>query len=213
MPSVPEWIQFRLERRTRGAFCLCLALAVVCMGAFAPPSRAAPVAPPPSAGLASAASLQSEVCSIAKLAVKKGATKLISLFAERDIAVLSASILAPVSEKWCLQSNGLRKILDRVVGLRPDLENRIGPFVFGLGATQSPWNSYYEHVRLSWFDYDLTGRRRTAYLWQQLSGDAWRRIGSDRIVRHNAYVRFAVRVVNTDGLSSPWAYTGWYHIY
>jgi hypothetical protein len=200
-----------LPAGTRGALCLCLALAILWIGASAPPSHAAPVASPPSARIAST-SLQSTVCSIAKWSVKKGATKLISLFAARDIAVLSAAILAPVSEQWCLRSNGLRRILDRVVDRRPDLENRIGPFVFNLHATESYWNRYYQRVRLHWYDYDWTGRRRTAYLWQQLSGDHWRPIGSDRLVAHNADIRFAVRVINTDGVPSPWAYTGWYRI-
>jgi hypothetical protein len=201
-----------LPAGARGAFCLCLTLAILCIGASVPPAHAAPVASPPSANVASAASLQDTVCSIAKWSVKKGAKKLISLFAERDIAVLSAAILAPVSEQWCLRSNGLRKILNRVVDRRPDLEGRIGPFVFNLHATESPWNNYYEHVTLGWYDYDLTGRRRTAYLWQQLAGQNWQQIGSDRLVVHNAEIRFAVRVVNTDGVSSPWAYTGWYRI-
>jgi hypothetical protein len=195
--------------RSKGALSICVVLATVCISAA--PAHAAPVAPAPSAPVAQR-SLQSTVCSIAKLSVKVGAKKLISIIADRDIAVLSAAILAPVSQQWCLRSNGLRRILNRVVDRRPDFEDRIGPFVFNLRATESYWNATYERVRLSWFDYDLTGRRRTSYLWQRLAGDIWRPIGSDRLVVHNANIRFAVRVINSDGVSSPWAYTPWYRI-
>jgi hypothetical protein len=61
-----------LPAGARGAFCLCLALAILCIGVSAPRAHAAPVASP-AANVASAASLQDTVCSIAKWLVQRDA--------------------------------------------------------------------------------------------------------------------------------------------
>jgi hypothetical protein len=187
-------------------------LALFCAVQTAPAQ--ARVAPAPSAvPTRTSLSIPGVVCSLAKFPVKTAATKLISLMAKENVAVLSASLLTTLGEPWCEKKvSKLKPVFKQAVALKPALRPRIGPFLFNVLAGIVAQNQKYDWATVRWTEFDLTSRLRFFYVWCRVNGGRWIHVHRTVALPRGSNVQFAVRIDNIEGISSPWAYTPVYYM-
>jgi hypothetical protein len=193
----------------RGRLALCALLTTTAAGAgvLTPAAQARRAAPAPHVLAPATSTVRETVCGLLKYPLKTAARKLIGLIAEKDIAVLSASLLTPVATEWCKRSAALRPIFNEAVRQRASIRTRIGPFAFNLHATARYVNGRYDLITPWWSDFTLTRGRQFYALWYRLDGGRWRPMTRSLYVVHGHVVQFAVRITDSAGRRSPWAYS------
>ena len=193
--------------RRRGRLALCAVVATMAAGVLTPAVQARPAAPAPHVLAPTTSSVRETVCGLVKYPLKTAARKLIGLIADKDIAVLSASLLTPVATEWCKRSAALRPIFNEAVRQRASIRTRIGPFAFNLHATARYVNGRYNLITPWWSDFTLTRGRRFYALWYRVNGGRWQPMARSLYVVHGNVVQFAVRITDSAGRRSPWAYS------
>ena len=194
----------------RGRLALCVVVATMAAGVFTPAAQARPAAPATHVVAPADGSLRDTVCALAKYPVKLAASKLIGLIALKDIASLSASLVTPVATRWCRDSAKLASIFGEAVRQQPRIRPRLGPFPYALRSTARYVNRTFNLVTPSWSEINFARERRSYALWYRVDGARWRPMNRSLYVPHLMPVQFAVRITDSAGRRSPWAYSRTY---
>ena len=203
--------------RTRRAVCrAAVALLIACAALASPAQAAARPAPRPIAQ-AAASSLAKDVCSLLGEPVEIGVNRLISWMTKGRIRGSFAGTLFNELgfQRWCPERAD--RLISRVRGVsqrRPGLRPRLGPFVSGVVASYGySSDARYYRLNVSWREFTVSAPLRHYYVWYSLNGTRYQALrGKGLLIRPGNFVRFAVRVDNTDGISSPWIYSPRYQI-
>ena len=198
------------QRRVRLMLCVVLATMAGCMSVLPAAAQARRAAPAPHVLAPTTSSVRESVCGLLKYPFKTAVKKLVALIADKDIAVLSASLLTPVATQWCRNSSALRPIFREAASQQSWIRPRIGPFAFDLHSTARYVNGTYNLVTPWWSDFNLTRERRSYALWYRVNGAGWRPMNRTLYVPHRMPVQFAVRITDSAGRRSPWAYSRTY---
>jgi hypothetical protein len=190
----------------------------MCCALLAPPAEARlpPRVSPPMTRISVSSLTGRFVCSLTKFTAKAGARKLIAaLGAEAEDAVVAATLVSSVAKPLCAKAlPKLKPVFQETVREKPAARRAIGPFVFNLYGTESPYNATYSRVTAHWSDFDLTSAApHPYYLWYSVDGDSWARLpGPSVLIAHGHNVRLAVRIVDVAGYASPFTYSSFYRI-
>ncbi len=94
---------------------------------------------------------------------------------------------------------------------QPSLRSELGPFVFGLYAfaVPSPRYAYHDYFTVRWSEYPRSTILDKYYLWYSLNGGRYQPVyGGNAIhLRRGNRVRFALRIINFRGQTSPVTYS------
>ena len=194
----------------QGRLALCVVVATMAAGVSPPAAPARPAAPATPVVAPTDGSLRETVCGLAKYPVKLAASKLVGLIAHKDVASLSASLVTPVATQWCRDSAKLASIFGEAVRQQPRIRPRLGPFPYALRSTARYVNRTFNLVTPSWSEINFTRERRSYALWYRVNGGRWRPMNRSLYVPHLVPVQFAVRITDSAGRRSPWAYSRTY---
>ena len=206
--------------RARRTALVSVAVAVtVLLACLAPPSSARATtasAPQPLVG-AAASSLAKDVCSLLGKPVSVGVNQIIRWLTKGRIrGSFAGTLFNEIGfQRWC--PGKADRLYSRIRGVsrrRPSLRSRLGPIVSNVVARYgSSADSRYRLLHVSWQEFTVSSRLRNHYVSYRLNNGGWRRMSRrSLLVRPGNFVRFAVRVDNYDGISSPWIYSLSYRV-
>lgn len=195
--------------------CLAVALALLLVTVGASSAGARPVAAPAPVSVAAApprtSVVATAVCGALSKPVSVGVSRIISLLTEGRVrGTLAGQLFTQVGfTPWCKNQFGKLVLrLRRVAAQRPDLRSRLGPFVYGVYASYTRWNAFKDQMFVHRSEFAGSSRLRNDYTWYSLNGGTWQPLGAHSLlVPIGDRVKFAARVDDTSGLSSPWAYS------
>ena len=181
-----------------------------------PGSAGASAASPPRPLVRAAASdLAKDTCSLLGKPVQVGVNQFIKwLTGGRIRGSLAGTLFNEIGfQRWCPKyADRLYSRVTRVSQQRPSLRPRLGPIVSNVVARyDSSPDARYRMLEVSWQEFTVTSPLRHYYVSYSLNDGAYRAMRyKSLLVRPGNYVRFAVRVDNYDGISSPWIYSNRY---
>ncbi len=194
-----------------------VAVTVVLVLLVSPASaRAAAATGPEPLARAAASSLANDVCTLLGKGVEFGVGQIITWMTTGRIrGSLAGTLFNELGfQRWC--PDKADRLLSRIRGVsqrRPNLRPRLGPIVSNVVARYgiSP-NPGYRMLHVSWQEFTVSSRLRNYYVSYNYDGK-WRPMRmKSLLVRPGYFVRFAVRVNNYDGISSPWIYSVRYKV-
>lgn len=198
-------------RRIRFGAALACAL-MTCAAAIAPP-RAAAAPPAPRVHAATLEDgLPGVVCGIVRRPLSQAVDEMVSLLTRRRFRGTLAGALADQIglQPWCRDSyRKLRAVLRGAARRDSDLRPAIGPFVFAVRASFDRSLPGVHYVTVDWDAFLLSGSMRSYELAYSVNGRAYKPVygGNTLFVSRGDAVRFAVRIDNYAGVSSPWVFS------
>ena len=118
-------------------------------------------------------------------------------------------------QRWC--PSRADRLYSRISGVsqrRPNLRPRLGPILSNVVASYGYSNdARYRRLDVSWQEFTISSPLRHYYVWYSLNNGRYSPMASrSLLVRPGNFVRFAVRIDNVDGISSPWIYSIRYRV-
>ena len=209
---------FRSTISARRAAFVCVTVTVL-LASFAPPSsaRASTVSAPQPVSTVAASRLANDVCSLLGKPVAFGVNRIIRwLTSGRIRGSFAGTLFNQLGfQRWCpSRADRLYSRIRAVSRRRPSLRSRLGPIVSDVGARYGySANPRYRRLNVSWREFTVSSRLRHHYVSFRLNGGRWGSMdGWSLLVAPGNLVRFAVRVDNYDGISSPWMFSSLYRV-
>lgn len=206
-----------------GVALILVCLTVTGVGATTAEARDSPTTPmsthvgaPPSRSVADG--LPRALCALLKKPVISGVNYIIRVLSKGRIkGSLAGNIFSVVGfQPWCMgQYGALRTRLEGVVAQQPTLRSQLGPFVFRVHASAAPSRIYAnsEFFSVNWSEYPRPTILDRYELFYSVNDGRYIQHYRDNGLhfRHGYRVRFAVRVIDVVGVSSPWVYSPQYY--